>query len=99
MQKNRPFMQVITALLLCLFTSCNHYPENVPLHTYQPHSGYIYPAPVETAEQDKLFIALAFSGGGTRAAAFSYGVLKGLNETPLQGKPDLTLLDEVDVIS
>lgn len=99
MKKNKPFMQVITVLFFCLLTACTHYPENVPLHTYQPHSGYIYPAPAETAEQDKLFIALAFSGGGTRAAAFSYGVLKGLNETPLQGKPDLTLLDEVDVIS
>jgi predicted acylesterase/phospholipase RssA len=92
-------MQVITVLFFCLLTACTHYPENDPLHTYQPHSGYIYPAPSETEEQDKLFIALAFSGGGTRAAAFSYGVLKGLDETPLPGKPDFTLLDEVDVIS
>ena len=102
MLKNRYFMQLITALLLCLFTSCTsctHYTKNVPLKKYRPNSGYIYPPPSETEEQDKLFIALAFSGGGTRAAAFSYGVLQGLNETPLPEKPDVTLLDEVDIIS
>ncbi len=99
MQKNKPFMQVIAALFFCLLTSCAHYEKNAPLHTYQAGSGYVYPTPSETAEQDKLFIALAFSGGGTRASAFSYGVLKGLEETALPGKPDMTLLDEVDVIS
>jgi NTE family protein len=92
-------MRVISVLSLCLLTSCAHFTENAPLHTYQPQSGYIYPAPVETEEQDKLFIALAFSGGGTRAAAFSYGVLKELEETSLPGQQDLTLLDEVDLIS
>ncbi|MBU0680722.1 MAG: patatin-like phospholipase family protein [Proteobacteria bacterium] len=82
-----------------MLTACAHYAENVPLHTYQPDSGYMYPAPLETQEQDKLFIALAFSGGGTRAAALSYGVLKELNATPLPGNPGFTLLDEVDLIS
>jgi NTE family protein len=47
-----------------------------------------------------LFVVLAFSGGGTRAAAFSYGVLKKLRDTTVQvdGKPR-RLLDEVDVIT
>lgn len=46
---------------------------------------------------DETFIALAFSGGGTRAAAFSYGVMEALEATSLgDGR---TLLDEVDVIS
>lgn len=41
-------------------------------------------------------MTLAFSGGGTRAAALSYGVLKELRDTPLgSGR----LLDEVDTIS
>jgi len=45
-------------------------------------------------------LVLAFSGGGTRAAAFSYGVLKELRETPIveNGKPQ-SLLDEVDMIN
>lgn len=42
-------------------------------------------------KQDKVSLILTFSGGGTRAAAFSYGVLKGLR--------DYRLLDEIDVIS
>ena len=49
---------------------------------------------------DSLFICLAFSGGGTRAAALSYGVLKALRDTNIvwQGKRK-RLLDEVDCIT
>lgn len=49
---------------------------------------------------DDLFIVLAFSGGGTRSAAFTYGVLEKLRDTQvtIQGKPR-RLLDEVDVIT
>jgi NTE family protein len=45
-------------------------------------------------------LILAFSGGGTRAAAFAYGVLEELAATPvvLGGRPR-RLLDEVDLIS
>lgn len=50
---------------------------------------------------EKVFVILAFSGGGTRAAALSYGVLEVLRDIPLRrvGNKPLTLLDEVDVIS
>lgn len=46
------------------------------------------------------FVVLAFSGGGTRAAAFSYGVLGKLRDTPvmIDGRRRC-LLDEVDVIT
>lgn len=45
-------------------------------------------------------LTLAFSGGGTRAAAFSYGVLEALRDTRvvIDGYSE-GLLDEVDVIS
>jgi NTE family protein len=51
-------------------------------------------------EHDDLVI-LAFSGGGTRAAAFSYGVLEALRDieiTTASGRKT-RLLDEVDVIT
>lgn len=49
---------------------------------------------------DELFVVLAFSGGGTRAASFNYGVLEALRDTPVEidGRPR-RLLDEVDVIT
>jgi NTE family protein len=45
-------------------------------------------------------VFLAFSGGGTRAAALSYGVLEELRRTPIvvTGHPH-SMLDEVDLIA
>ncbi len=64
---------------------------------------------VSPGKSDELFLILAFSGGGIRAAALSHGVLEALDriEIPapkgVQGgdhKPQRhTLLDEVDLIS
>lgn len=51
----------------------------------------------DTTEAERTFVVLAFSGGGTRAAAFAYGVMQELEATKIgDGR---TLLDEVDVIS
>ena len=49
---------------------------------------------------DTTFVVLAFSGGGTRAAAFSYGVLEKLRDTPvvIEGRTS-SLLSRVNVIS
>jgi len=45
-------------------------------------------------------LILAFSGGGTRAAAFSYGVLEELRRTQINGPEGAKrLLDEVDFIT
>lgn len=49
---------------------------------------------------DNLVVILTFSGGGTRAAAFAYGVLSELKSTPLHGNGTATnLFDEVDVVA
>ncbi len=51
-------------------------------------------------KSDELTVILTFSGGGTRAAAFSYGVLNELRRTPVLIKnKKRRLLDEVDLIS
>ena len=49
---------------------------------------------------DSLVVVLTFSGGGTRAAAFAYGVLSELKNTPLHRNGEaITLLDEVDIVA
>ena len=49
---------------------------------------------------ESVFVVLAFSGGGMRSAAFSYGLLKALKDTNVRvGGRDRRLLDEIDVIS
>jgi predicted acylesterase/phospholipase RssA len=89
---------LVAALLL---VGCAHAPMNAPAARYQPAAGYRF-ATLDTGgnNNDALFVALAFSGGGTRAAALSYGVLKALAETSItwQGTSK-RLLDEVDLIS
>jgi NTE family protein len=90
---------VLVSVVLCCLVACAHYPRNSALAPADLGKGYRFPSPEETAEQDRLFIALSFSGGGTRAAALSYGVLKKLAETPVPGRSGQSLLDEVDVIS
>ncbi len=59
----------------------------------------------KSSRKGNVLLILTFSGGGTRAAALSYGVLKGLHDTPLptlnataQTAPQ-NLLAEVDIIS
>jgi NTE family protein len=47
--------------------------------------------------REETFIIVTFSGGGTRAAAFAYGVARALYEDRIAG--GRRLLDEVDVIS
>lgn len=93
-------------LAICLImTGCASYVLNQPLSHYDPKAGYRFPdaaAPSlnDETNSDSLFICLAFSGGGTRAAAFAYGVLEKLRTTTItwEGKTR-PLLDEVDCIS
>lgn len=51
-------------------------------------------------ESGHMMVDLAFSGGGTRAAALSYGVLKTMRDTnvKIDGRPT-RFLDEIDVIT
>jgi NTE family protein len=49
--------------------------------------------------EDDLLLALSFSGGGTRAAAFSFGVLTELDRSRSGSNQAKTLLDRVDFIS
>src|SRR5262245_33155944 len=48
--------------------------------------------------EDDLLIALSFSGGGTRAAAFSHGVLTEMDGARVR-RGSASLLDRVDFVS
>ncbi|MCI5078566.1 patatin-like phospholipase family protein [Oricola sp.] len=45
------------------------------------------------------FVALAFSGGGTRAAAFALGVLEEMKATPFPGEEGVSAFDKVRFLS
>ncbi len=53
----------------------------------------------ENPELDESIVGLAFSGGGMRASAFSYGVLRTLSEMPLDREGKYKLTDSVDFVS
>ena len=93
----------ISAILLLLFflnTGCAHYPFNQPLKQIDRQTGYRAKFRGVPGNSEALLFYLTFSGGGTRAASFAYGVLEELKETMvmIDGK-ERRLLDEVDVIS
>jgi len=64
-----------------------------------PNAGYRLTTRLAHSKDNRVI--LAFSGGGTRAAAFSYGVLEFLRETEVTTRTGnrIRLLDEVDVIT
>jgi NTE family protein len=71
---------------------------NAPLAHWEP--GRATRPVAAGTRSDELLLILAFSGGGTRAAAFAYGVLEELAATPVAlGGSSRSLLDEVDLIS
>lgn len=52
----------------------------------------------ETGSYDDTIIGLSFSGGGTRAAAFSYGVLKEMERIPIRGAQS-AMIDRAEFVS
>ncbi|HYV65366.1 MAG TPA: patatin-like phospholipase family protein [Myxococcales bacterium] len=80
--------------------ACAHWPENAPLARQDPSGGYRLQNVRRPNQSDDLLLFLAFSGGGTRAASLSYGVLEELARTEITfGGARRRLLDEIDVIS
>lgn len=84
-----------------LLQACASRPINPPITQVEPSTGYRYQTRQQNFKDTQNLVILAFSGGGTRAAAFSYGVLEFLRRTEVVGpKGDKTrLLDAVDIIT
>lgn len=97
-----PCFTVLLALAVQLLSSCASYGRiaNRPLAEVEPSARYSVNRAVHSGRSDEVTMLLAFSGGGTRAAALAYGVLEALRDTTvsLDGRPQ-RLLDEIDAIS
>jgi len=88
---------IVAAIVLA---GCATRPTLAPIAHAGP-GGYRFEAHAPTLDDKQAMVILAFSGGGTRAAAFSFGVLEFLARTEVRG-PDgkvHRLLDAVDVIT
>jgi NTE family protein len=90
------------AVTAALCAGCASRPVNDRIDAVDPEHGYRLEISLanRTNNDPRTAFALAFSGGGTRAAALSYGVLEALRskEIVVDGQ-SRRLLDEVDAIS
>jgi len=87
------------AIAVC---GCASRPINEPVTKVDPAHGYRTELrlAIRPDSDPHTLIALAFSGGGMRAAALSYGVLEELRRTEVAAEGrKRRLLDEVDLIS
>ncbi len=89
-------------LLFTAASGCASYGEikNTEIATIDERESYSLEEWRKNQHTGDINFLLAFSGGGTRAAAMSYGVLEELRDTNIQiNGVSKRLLDEVDVIS
>ena len=75
----RPLAAFIFGTLVA--TGCAHFPINQPIKEIRPDVGYRATQIKDPENSDHMLLYLTFSGGGTRAASLSYGVLEELKKT------------------
>jgi len=89
-------------ILILALAGCASRPINAPITQVDPQGGYRPHLLIQKRQNNdpQTLFVLSFSGGGTRAAAFSYGVLEELHRTEITvGGHRRRLIDEVDVIT
>ena len=93
---------IVCVLAGLALAGCASRPINEPIAQVDPKAGYRPYLLIPKRQNNDLhtLFVLSFSGGGTRAAAFSYGVLEELRRTEIvvDGKRR-RLIDEVDMIT
>jgi len=99
LRPRRRFVFLFAAITL--MAGCATRPVNPPIALYDADKAYRIERQSENAEDNATLVILAFSGGGTRAAAFSYGVLETLRDMQVTTKSgrEVRVLDTVDVIT
>ncbi|WP_090906721.1 patatin-like phospholipase family protein [Nitrosospira sp. Nsp13] len=94
---------LLFVIALAVLSGCATRPINPPLERADLNKGYRY----ENRWQHRVvydnenIVILAFSGGGTRAAAFAYGALEALRRMDLilpTGR-NIRMLDQVDIVT
>ncbi len=91
----------VASVLACALAACASLSAvpNRPLETAVNGPAYRITT-IPDATSPELFIALAFSGGGKRSAAFGYGALTALREITVDlGQGPRRLTDEIDVVT
>ena len=91
-----PVLAIASAAILAGCASVYNLPGNGPLG--EGVTGNDFGGDVHGGEDD-LLLALSFSGGGMRAAAFSFGVMTELDRERVASNPAKSLLDRVDFVS
>jgi NTE family protein len=103
MLRNAVRVALLSASLAALLglAACATRPVNPPITHVDPTAGYRFQSRLQHFKDKEDVVVLAFSGGGTRAAAFSYGVLEALHRIEVIGPQGdrQRLIDSVNVIS
>jgi NTE family protein len=96
-----PRALAIAATSISLASGCVQRPVNPPLKEHEANASYEFEHLERNRGRQDDLVILAFSGGGTRAAAFSFGVLEALRriEITASSGEHVRLLDEVDLIT
>ncbi len=97
-----PKKLAVMLLLFLVLTGCANYgtPKNVEIPDPREADRYSLRDWRDAHSDSDISFILTFSGGGTRAAALSYGVMQELRDTNINYAGQSTrLLDEVDYIS
>lgn len=82
-----------------LMIGCATRPPTPRLQGRVTGQGYYGPAQTTQHNSPELMLFLALSGGGTRAASLSFGVMEELRATPSTAGSGRSLLNEIDGIS
>jgi NTE family protein len=93
------FFRVVLVMTVLVASGCATRNWNQPIDQLDAGAAYDFRTRLP-ANADDVFVILAFSGGGTRSAAFAYGILEKFRDTRIIiGGQQRRLLDEVDVIT